>query len=99
MKQDLLKGLTEEQIKKAKSCNNTDELLALAKAEGVELTEEQLGAVSGGECSSFLIVCPWCGAWASVLVLRNGNRYCESCDCLFSKGGGIINEGRRDKRK
>lgn len=48
MKQELLKGLTEEQI---------------AKAEGVELTEEQLAAVSGG-CSSTDTrkVCPNCGS-------------------------------------
>ena len=36
MKQDLLKGLTEEQIAKIKACNSGEELLELAKAEGVE---------------------------------------------------------------
>ena len=61
MKQDLLKGLTEEQIAKVKACKNGDELLALAKAEGVELSNEQLEAVSGGGCfSSFK--CPNCGS-------------------------------------
>ena len=61
MKQDLLKGLTEEQIAKVKACKNGDELLALAKAEGVELSNEQLEAVSGGGCfSSFK--CPSCGS-------------------------------------
>jgi len=48
MKKELLKGLTEEQIAKIKTCKTVDELLALAKAEGVELTNEQLAAVSGG---------------------------------------------------
>ena len=52
MKQELLKGLTKEQIAKVKACNNSDELLALAKTEGVELTDEQLKAVNGGACSS-----------------------------------------------
>ncbi len=47
-KKELLKGLTEEQIAKVKACKNYDELLALAKAEGVELTDEQLKIVSGG---------------------------------------------------
>ena len=31
VKKDLLKGLTEEQIAKVRACNNTDEILALAK--------------------------------------------------------------------
>ena len=51
MKKALLKGLTEEQVAKVKACNGPTELLKLAKEEGVELTAEQLGAVSGGGCS------------------------------------------------
>ena len=51
MKKELLKGLTEEQIAKVKACKNSDELLAMAKAEGVELTAEQLEAINGGACS------------------------------------------------
>ena len=47
---ELLKGLTEEQIAKVKACNGPGELLKLAKEEGVELTAEQLSAVSGGGC-------------------------------------------------
>ena len=42
MKNELLKGLSEEQIAKVKACKNNDELLALAKEEGIELTDEQL---------------------------------------------------------
>ena len=48
MKEELLKGLNEEQINKIKSCKNNEELLALAKEESVELTEEQLNAINGG---------------------------------------------------
>lgn len=48
MKKDLLKGLTEEQIAKLHACKNQEEILAIAKEEGVELTPEQLEAVSGG---------------------------------------------------
>ena len=63
MKQDLLKGLTEEQIKRVKACKNQDELQKLAKDEGVELTEEQLEAVNGGICTSTPdFVCPKCGS-------------------------------------
>jgi len=63
MKKELLKGLTEEQIAKIKACNSGEELSELAKAEGVELSEEQLNAISGGGlfCSSDNN-CPQCGA-------------------------------------
>ena len=40
MKQELLKGLTPEQIERVKACRNQEELLKLAKEEGVELTGE-----------------------------------------------------------
>ena len=52
MRKDLLKGLTEEQIAKVKACKNHEELLALAKSEGIELTDEQLAAISGGGACS-----------------------------------------------
>ena len=40
--------LTPEQMEKAKACTSVDELIALAKSEGIELSDEQLSAVSGG---------------------------------------------------
>ena len=59
MKGELLKGLNDEQIAKLKSCKNNEEILQLAKAQGVELTDEQLEAVSGGSlCAP---ACPNCG--------------------------------------
>ena len=48
MNKELLKGLSHEQIDKIKACKNSEELLKLAKQEGIELTDEQLGAISGG---------------------------------------------------
>ena len=48
MDNKLLKGLSEEQIAKIKACKNQQEIIELAKAEGVELTDEQLKAISGG---------------------------------------------------
>lgn len=42
------KDLTDEQKAKAKECKTPDELVALAQEEGIELTDEQLEAVSGG---------------------------------------------------
>ena len=48
------KDLTPEQRAKARACKTPEELLALAKAEGYELSDEELEALSGG------------GAWDTV---------------------------------
>ena len=86
MKEELLKGLSEEQISKVKACKNSEELLALAKEEGIELTEEQLTAISGGgACSVVSDIgdylnpndCPKCG---SNNVDTDGNSHvCKKC--------------------
>jgi len=52
MKKELLKGLTEDQIKKVKDCGDINDLVQLAKDEGVELNDEQLSAINGGACSN-----------------------------------------------
>ena len=64
MREELLKGLTEEQIAKVKACKSQEELLALVKQEGIELSDEQLEAVNGGGCSSSDTrkQCPHCGS-------------------------------------
>lgn len=51
MKEDLLKGLSEEQIEKLSHCRSCQEILELSKEEGIELSDEQLEAVSGGACA------------------------------------------------
>ena len=48
MREDLLYSLTDEQIHKVYQCKSSIEILALAKEEGVELTQEQLAAINGG---------------------------------------------------
>ena len=50
MREELLKGLTEEQKAKVNACNSSEEILQLAMQEGVELNDDQLEAVSGGGC-------------------------------------------------
>ena len=40
--------LTEEQKKKVRGCSSAEELVTLAMAEGLELSDEQLEALSGG---------------------------------------------------
>ena len=88
MKEELYKGLTEEQIAKVKACKNQEEILAIAKQEGIELTEEQLEAVSGGNCVPTLKGCPKCGGnnLITVDVNMDGSRVtyrCADCHCLF----------------
>ena len=85
-KEELLKGLTDEQIAKVKACKNQEELLALEKKEGVELSEEQLEAVNGGAiCSTPTYTCPVCGSTkADVRETRNSicvtrHYTCKSC--------------------
>ena len=85
MNDELFKGLTEEQIAKAKACKNSDELLQLAKAEGVELNEEQLAAVSGGGCFSTMR-CPYCNS--DKVSGQEGNKpfreyVCHKCGKTF----------------
>jgi predicted RNA-binding Zn-ribbon protein involved in translation (DUF1610 family) len=89
MNKDLVKGLTKEQIAKVKACKNSDEILALAKAEGVELTEEQLTAINGGGACSVVsdvgdflnpFDCPECGSNKVEAVKGKGNLFeCKSC--------------------
>lgn len=73
MKKELLEGLTTEQINKARKCKSNEELLALAKEEGIVLTDEQLAAVSGGFCSDTTVtsVCPKCGTEVSKEVYND----------------------------
>ena len=61
-REELLKGLSEEQIAKVNACKTQEELLALAKEEGLELNDEQLAAVSGGCGDVEGQSCPDCGS-------------------------------------
>ena len=82
MKQELLEGLSEEQIAKVKACNSAEEILALAKAEGLELTEEQLEAASGGTClhpgGEPEDKCPVCGS-TDVKLIAHQYLVCSQC--------------------
>ena len=54
MRKELYKGLSEEQIKRVKACKSSEEVLKLAKKEGIELSQEQLSAISGGSACDTL---------------------------------------------
>ena len=89
-REELLVGLTEEQIAKVKACKTQEEVLALAKEEGIELTEEQLEAVSGGVCtSSDVMECPHCHTKKHVkkvqLAGSSGKSYkCSQCNSMWT---------------
>ena len=74
MRKELLKGLSEEQIAKIRECKTSDEILALAKEEGVELTEEQMEAVSGGAVLCKSNKCPNCGS-----KVTEDSEFCSNC--------------------
>lgn len=88
MKEELLKGLSEEQVSKVKACKNNEEILALAKKEGIELSSEQLEAVSGGACTPHYDSeweCPYCHGHNTIKVYEYHNVYyhCYNCDKDF----------------
>ena len=86
MKEELLKGLSEEQIAKVKACKSLESLLALAKAEGIELTDEQLEAVSGG-CFSSSGKCGKCGSTDISETYHNRGYAGEYYTCKCRKCG------------
>ena len=97
MKKELLKGLTEEQIAKLDACKNQEEILAAAKEEGIELTEEQLAVVSGGGVCSAVsdfgdsinpFDCPKCGANRPI---KDGKKYtCQKCGYTWTDNSSPI---------
>ena len=97
MKQELLKGLTKEQIAKVKACKSSEELLALAKAEGIELTDEQLATISGGGACSVIsdigdkinpYDCPKCGANRPI---KDGKQLtCQKCGYVWTDNSSPI---------
>ena len=77
-----LDNLTPEQMEKAKACTSAEELMALAKEEGVELSDEQLEAVAGGSWSGSNLDCNHygCGAW-DCSMFGCSTVDCPSVDC------------------
>ena len=75
--------MTPEQIEKAKACKTAEELFALAKEEGMELSEKELDAVSGGtwingqyfKCTTF-----GCGGY-DCFVFSCSSVNCTAVEC------------------
>ncbi len=90
MKEELLKGLSEKQVDRLKECRSHEELLKLAKEEGIELNDEQLEAVSGGNCLNDFD-CPKCGGTIDGSSCDDYYNYiCPHCGHKFKKAKGII---------
>lgn len=84
MKKELLKGLSKEQIAKVKACKSQDEILKLAKEEGIELNEEQLASVSGGACTLERpdnLRCPQCGSEDVDFAIDSSDYYRRFYNC------------------
>ena len=90
MREDLLKGLTAEQIAKVRACEDVADLFQLAKDEGVELSEEQLDAINGGGCGQpNKIRCPRCNCERlNKKVSNNITTFtCQDCGYEWSMTG------------
>ena len=86
MRKELLKGLSEEQIKKVEACKSSEEVLNLAKAEGMELTDEQLEAVSGGGgCFGGTMKCPKCGSKDISATVEETETPLKNCNNSITK--------------
>lgn len=74
--------LSPEQLKKASACDTPEDVLALAKEEGYELSDEELQSVSGGSWSpkDALPQCPACGSYA-ILINPLPATGCTICTC------------------
>ena len=57
--------LSPELKEKARACKTTEDLLELAKSEGIELSDEQLEKVSGGWSLPCHDDVPGCGSFTS----------------------------------
>ena len=80
--------LSEEQKAKLEKCNGPEDILALAKEEGYELSDEDLAALSGGgawDPSDPVYTCPCCHQ-----KFENPNHYvqlpCPHCGVMLGPG-------------
>ena len=78
--------LTSDQKNKALACKTSEELVSLAKAEGYELSDEDLDNMSGGAWGGSNNSCPNCGAqnWHTEHTgTVNQVKVCNQCGCKF----------------
>lgn len=79
--------LTTEQKEKFASCESPDEILKLVEDEGIELSDEQIKAVSGGrswDSGHLGRPCPYCGKHVDYEHGTTMPQFCPHC------GGQIV---------
>lgn len=86
--ENLFKSLTQDQIDKGKSCASFEELVTLAKNEGIELSDEQLEALSGGSVWDYFedttATCSECGGETTWRSSDPAPIVCPHCGHLFN---------------
>lgn len=94
-----IENFTPEQVERAKACKTAEELFALAKQEGVELTDEQLDQVSGGsdwnpldEVEAILNSgCPRCHCETVLLTELDGKPAYKCANCGYLLEAPVLN--------
>ena len=93
--------ITPEQHEKLIDCKTPEEILALAKAEGYELSDEELEDVSGGWGTTVktavreALKCPGCGSYEVLRFPQPGvpgvvNCRCVACGHAWITIGGVL---------
>ena len=77
--------LTPEQQAKVKACKSAEELLELAKAEGVDIPDEQLEQIAGGSWSKKGPTCSKCGSSEITINPRDRLFICRGCGHKWMK--------------
>ena len=70
---------------KLKTCKNQNDLLELAREEGVELTDEEIEQISGGGVWNHPKSCPKCGK--GNIYHYGAQYYCRDCGHEWTEGG------------
>ena len=78
--------LSPEMRKKVGACQTPEDVLALAKDAGYELTDDELGQIFGGSWGGPSNNCPRCGS-TSYHTIHTGTvdqqRVCNDCGCVW----------------
>lgn len=86
-----VKDLTQEQWDKLRECKTPEDILALARAEGVELTDDELQQVTGGsdgyvvggsiwgDGPQYVAWCPHCGQKYYFMDPNDPVDWCPHC--------------------
>ncbi len=76
--------LTPEQLEEAKAFQTPEEMLAYARDNGIDLTDEEMDAIAGGGFwTTYSKQCPLCGS--NNIGKFKGQWYCIECNETFDR--------------